>query len=913
MNDAPLGSDSESEDGAVVDPTDTAASHSISPATEPATPATLADSAAPATPPAPVGPPVPLAPAGIPASTQQPTAGAGAPATPSALATPAAPAAATAGFGTKVTDLARRVGTERALGAALNAAIVYGAAWVLSLVIVILTLIALADSSPDWGWAFEGPGQLVGLSVGGTFTLGATVMSITAKVSFIWLPLLVTALIVVGTAFLARRDERAYPSATRSVRWVRSAITGVAFAALVLLVAGVLPVRYEFGDASGDSFDSLMTGGGSGSTLSFTAFIGAVGFVTVASYLARAHASTSRAARVATPFRLALASVWRTIAVYTAVVSVVLALGVLIYAVVRSGIEPLLTALLWLPTAVVDGLGFVNLAPIGLFGSAFALPGISDTQTSFWMPGELPFWGTALILVVNLAIIVGSGIALALLRPHSRLTTAIRWVTTVASFAVLGVVVSVLGSITVWSSVDTSDVSDSLDSLLGGSSSMIDSLGSVRATVGLAAWTFIIFAVLGALVEAAAVYVAPQLIPLLPASLVARISRYSGTTATATATANPDAKAVPVLDAAGVAIAPEAAAHDTAPAGAVTDPAAPLPEPMSPERKKKVLRILIAIAAAIVLVIGAAVAISLVNSTVYSPKHQVEAYLDNLVDGNASAALEAVDVDAVNDSRVLLTDEVLSAASGGITGYDITDVTVGGDVATVTAELDQDGAKSTVEYFVARDGKTAVLFDNWEMDSVYVGSVSLSLPEGVTDITVNDVEVSVADVDSEYGYVELPAFPGEYVIALGGTNEYLASEPQTVVVTADLEGYADPLSFELAPTEAFTAAVSSQIDELIASCTAQGLIEAEDCPVYTYAYGDITNVAWTINEPATFEILDYGDGEWYVQVEDRGTATVTYTRSTSYSEPTNESDEVDFSVNGTVEMVDGAPVYTYGY
>jgi hypothetical protein len=911
MNDAPHGSDSESEEGAVVDPTAAATTNFTPPdagappiPTYSQTPAETAQEVpAPLTPTS-AGPPVPLAPAG--------TTAAVAPVAVTDTATPGTPAApATAGIVAKATDLARRVGTERALGAALSGAIVYGAAWVVSLIVVILALVAASDSSPDWGWAFEGPGQLVGLSVGGIFTLGATVMGVSAKVAVVWLPLLVTAVVVVGAAFLARRDERAHPSATRGVRWVRSAITGVALSLLVLLVSGVLPVRYEFGDGSSDPLAGMMSGGGSGSALSFTAFLGAVLIATAASYVARAQVSTTRAPRAATPLRLAAAGVTRALAVYVTVVSVLLAIGLLIYSVVRSGVEPLLTAFLWLPTVVIDGLGWINFAPIGLSGSAFSLPGISDSPTSYWMPAELPVWGTAIILVVNLALIAATGIVLAVARPHSRLSTAARWATTVVSFAALGVVISLLGSITAWSSVDTSGVSDSLDSLLGGSSGMIDSIGSVRATVGLAAWTFIIFAVLGALVEAAAIYLAPQLIPLLPASLVARIPRAAGA-ASAVATAPGAASTVP-----GATVeSDEATSEKLGAVGVAEDTAVtpvPYAEPMSPERKKKVVRILAIVGAAIVLVVGAAVAISVVNSTVYSPKNQVEAYLDNLIDGNASAVLEAVDVDAANASRVLLTDEVLSATDGGITGYKISDVTVSGDTATITAELDQDGSKSTVDYYVARDGKTAVFFDNWEMDSVYVGTMSLSLPEGVTDITVNDVEVSVGDVDSDYGYVELPAFPGEYVIELSGTNEFLASEPQTAVVTADLEGYAEPLSFELEPTEAFTAEVASQIDALVASCTAQGLIEAEDCPVYTYAYGNISNVAWTINEPATFEILDYGNGEWYVQVDDRGSATVTYTRTTTYSEPSIETDDVDFSVNGTVEMVDGAPVYTYGY
>jgi len=805
-------------------------------------------------------------------------------------------------------------------------------------VLTALGLIAARDSSPDWGLLFEGPGQLVALAVGGIFTMGIEAMGITVNVSVVWLPLFVTAVIVAGLIFLSIRDEKAQPSASRGARWVRSAITGFALSLLILLVSAILPIRYNLGGDGTNPFTAMLSGGGTGSAASFTAFLGALILATAVGYFSRARVSVSRTAKAITPIRHALTTVWRMIALYVGVVSALLAIGLIVYFAVQ-GADALLTIFLWLPTLVLMGVGFVNLSPIGLFGGGQALAGLgSNAQTGYWMPADLPIWATALILVINLALIASVGILLALSRMNSRTSTAIRWVITVASFAVTGAVISLLSGIAFRTSLDLGSAGEMLDGVFSGTSSAaLESSVSMRATVGLAAWTFIIFAILGALVEAAATYLAPLLIPLLPAMLRARLTR--ATFVAAPATAAGTAAAAPGAAAAtpsGPAYAPAPGAPaatayltgdgSTADASAPADgsspewasassaPADALPvvEPMTPERKKKVVIVLASIGAAIVLVVGASIALSIVNSTVYSPANQVESYLDDLIDGNGTAAFEAGNLGVDGSSHVLLTDEVLGATDGRITDYSITDTSVSGDNAMVTVDVEQGGQTESVYYNVVRSGKTLVVFDNWGLDSVSLQTISMSVPEGVTELLVNDVAISIDDADADLGYIDLAAFPGEYTVQVGGTNEFLSSEPATVTVPAGM-GILDFIDLELAPTEAFHNAVSAQIDDYVESCAAQGVLDADDCPIYTYAYGTITDVVWTITQPATFTIEDYGNGEWYVSGDDYGTATVSYTRSTAFTPAESQTEETEFSVRGMVKMVDGAPVYTYDY
>ena len=858
----------------------------------------------PATPPA---PPEPLAAPAYAAEGEPPV-------TP----TQSASAAATPSpFVAKTLALTRSVGAQPALRAARNGAIVYGVAWLAALLFTCLALVAAGDSGPDWGVAFEAPAQLVGLAVGGIFTLGVSVAGVSVNASIVWLPILLTALVVLGSSWLAGRDEKQNPSASTGIRWILSAVAAFVFALLVVVLGAVLAIRYEFGDTSGSDVTAMLAGGGTGSVVSVTAFLGALLIGTLAAFAGRSRAAArDRAARPLSPVRTVVSAAVRAAAVYATIVSALLVIGVVIYAVAQGGVDSLFTIFLWLPTVVLNGLGFVNLAPIGITGSVTALMGTTGTDSSYWMPTALPAWATVVILAVNIAVMVVAGITLALSRRSPVVSTASRWFATVATFGVLGSVVSLLGGAAFWTSVDTGALGDEVDSLLGGvGSSMIEAISSVGGVVGLAAWSFIVFAVLGALVEAAALYLAPQLLPVLPQAVVSFLARRGFAGASAPASVLP----VPVIaagDAPGAAAATAGTTPGTEPNGSEVPSGSEVPPvvvvPMSPERKRRIRLILAMVGAAVVLVIAAAVTISLVNSSVYSPKNQVEAYLDNLVDGNAGAALDLADVSASTASRVLLTDDVMGATEGGITGYTIGEITVSGDRAVVQTEVDQDGEKTLVQFTVVRTGSSFLVFDNWVLDTVPVPTLLLSVPDGVTELEVNGVAVDVSDVSVDSGYLELPAFPGTYEVTIGGISEYLSSEPQTMTILASEQFFSDALVFELEPNEKFSAAVQDQIEDLLVDCVDQKSLDADGCPLYSYySYGDITDVKWTIDKQATFEIYSSGDSKWTVRTDERGTASVSYTQATSFSEPTPKTEELDFRVAGTVEMVDGAPVYTF--
>jgi len=884
----------------------------------PADAATAAAAAAAEPAAAPVAPVAPIAeqdaaPAAEP--TAEPTvAPAAAPYGTPGAALPTAPAPTGPTVGARLASLVRGVPAERYIAAAVAPAIVYAAAWLLTLVFTLLVFVAAADPALDWGLAFQAPAQIVGLAVAGTLTVGATVMGISASVSVLWLPLLVTAFLIVATAFVARRDERLAPSPTRGIRWMLSGLSGAVLALLVVVIAAVTPLTYALGDGS-DTGLGVLTGSGTASSASVTAFVGALVLGTLASYLARARVARRAAGITPAVVAPAAASVFAAVrstlpvvSLHFGVLAMLITVALLVSSVVNGGVNALLTAFFWLPTAVVDSLGLVNLVPVTLGGSLAALSGLTGSPANLWMPTELPAWATVLILVVNLLLILVTGTVLRLRRAQLRLSVAMSWATTVVSFAGAGIVFSIVGAVAGWTRIDMTGA-EGLDGLLGGVGSLLENAGAASGTIGLAAWTFIVFAALGALVEVVAVFVAPTLVQLLPAAVLARSARLTGLVGVPFAV--PGTYVLPGTET-GAGAVDGAAPVDSADTRVVApDVVEPAVAPMTPEKKRRLRLVLAAVAGAVVVVLGASIAVSIVNQMVYSPEKQVESYLDAIVDGDASAALALGDVNASAEQRVLLTDKVLKATEGRITGYTITDVTITGDTAIVTADVDQDGVKEEAAYQLKKSGKTALVFDQWTMEPVWLPTVSISVSPGIEQIDVNGTELDLTAAVQEGGYLEVLAFAGDYVIGSAGDDEWLAAEPQTVQVGVATASGSAQLSLE--PTAKFTESIDEQVADYLAVCAAQKSLYADNCPIYVFDYGTITDVAWTIDEPAVTSLGSSYGGEWYLTTDDRGSATVTYTNTDYRGQVVPETATVDFSINGTVEMVDGAPVFSSGY
>jgi hypothetical protein len=831
-------------------------------------------------------------------------------ASPAAVSAVAPPSAAPAPAAVIAAVSARLavVPIERYVASVLRALAVYGATWVLGVVATLLVLIeSTGSNSPgvSWGWLFFAPGQLVGLALGGVLTVSASAFGVSGSVNVLALPLLLTAAVIVGTLVVSRRDERAHPTPSRGARWLLSAAAGLALALVSTLVAAIFPLSMSTGGGSGIA--ALTSVSVSASAASVTLFFGAFILGTIASYVGRSRVVVGRAPSGRDEVGLLRGTIRSTVplvGIYLGVAGVILAVTVLILLVVGGAGSAIWSALLWLPTIVADGLAFMNFAAITIGGSAATLPTMVGVPPTVWMPSVVPAWVTILMLVVDLVLIAFIGTALRLRRGDAKSSPAMRWGTTVISFAATGAVLSVIGSTALWSHLDTSALSsvfgDALAAipstsgapgLAAAGSSALDASASLTLTAGPAAWTFLIFAIIGALVEASSLYIAPFVLAAVPANVLAGASR--------------------LFARVGVAVAVDGSFVS---GGAV--PAAvqsPPPARMTPARKRLLKVIAASIGGVVLIVVLASIAISILSTTVFGPQQKVTAYLHSIVAKDASAAVADGNVTPSGGSRVLLTNSVMRATKDGISGFSITSVHTSGDVASVDVQIDQGGTKSTKVYTVHRTGSSWLFFPTWALNAVSLPSLSVDLTPGITSVVVNGVQVPVSSAEVDALSIALPVFPGKYTVSLGNTSRWVSAPAKSVVIGAAEGSSNGSVSLKVAPTSALEAAVTKQVQALLSSCVAEKVLAPTGCPFEEDNYGDSSAVVWKIVTMPTFTLTQATDGSWNLSPNQPGRATVKYNTDYGFefTQTPQVDNDVDVEISGPVTFVAGQPVFTY--
>jgi hypothetical protein len=808
-------------------------------------------------------------------------------------------------------------GGRRYARAAVTTLIVYAAAWILALIFTLLALAGSGAPSQYWSLLAQLPSQLLGLALGGVLSASVGITGLSATVSLFVLPLLLTAAVIAGIVIVSRREERLAPSATRTARWLLSGASGLVLALFSLLLAAVIPAvistapaatGLDAGSATAINPFASLSVRLTFSAASVSLFFGALIIGTLAAWFARTGAVSRRSAVLTTFAEVVVAG--RTavlgLTLYGIVAGVAIAIVEIIGVLVNSGGNSLWSLPLWLPTAVLNGLAFINFAPLGLSGSLLAFPGLGSVPTSEWMPASLPAWATIVVVVLNLALIAAIGLIVALRQRAVPATRSTAWASVVVAFALAGVVVSALGSVLIWARADLSGLGSLLTTQSGSASTGAGAFGSLNLIIGPAAWTFLLFAIVGALVQVSAIWVSPVVLPLLPASIVSRATRSFVPAVVAPVVITPTTDAAtteaPTTDAATTE-------YPTLPLGATAAPLAPAAAvtPMDPKRKRRLQIILGSVGGAIVLIILIVVAVSIINSTVFSPQNQAQHYLDSVVAKDASKALDAGQVSS--KSAPLLTDSVLHATSGGITAYSITSTTVTGDRAVIAAKVTQGGKTSPLQLTAHRDGSTALVFGNWKLDTVTLPKLVVSVSGGISSLKINGATVPVSKDDLAAGSVSLSAFPGKYSVGLGGSTKYVAASTQHATVTASaLVPAVAQLTVE--PTQAFRDALTTQIGGFLTSCASQAVLAPKGCPFEYFGFGTTKNIVWKITTSPKLSLDPADDGSWNVTSDEPGEAAVTF-KETFFGSTYPENGESSIYLTGTVDLSSGSPVFTY--
>lgn len=359
---------------------------------------------------------------------------------------------------------------------------------------------------------------------------------------------------------------------------------------------------------------------------------------------------------------------------------------------------------------------------------------------------------------------------------------------------------------------------------------------------------------------------------------------------------------------------------------------------MSKKAKRWWLWGIITVVILAVLVVGGIFGIRWANSAKYGPENEVEDYLQALVDGKASDALDIMEPNVVNDQQALLADDVYAAAENRPTDFDVTDIDVDGDDAVVEVEVTQNGKTYEQEFELEKSGKHYVVFDEWEMASGPEHSITML--SGPSEMQVNEVDVELpalsmsedipsADeassldgeeaTDEDLADSEYPVLPGEYVFTAPEGSKYVSyGESQTIEVLPDENDVEDAdedttpapageVSFAPTYTSDVITDATAKVEDRISSCLADKTIRIEDCEAASWedtSWEAMRNInrSWATNPDPI--VISEDDSEYYsglsqedadqlhgdlAVVIDGGTIEVEYDRRDDSDEDWNSS------------------------
>jgi hypothetical protein len=181
-------------------------------------------------------------------------------------------------------------------------------------------------------------------------------------------------------------------------------------------------------------------------------------------------------------------------------------------------------------------------------------------------------------------------------------------------------------------------------------------------------------------------------------------------------------------------------------------------------------------AVAVVVIAAVIITLSLVShkktSDAGAARKVVEHYLEDLVGGDANAALKIWHPDTASGEDLLLDQKIYAAAKNRPTRYEIKSTSHDGDRATVEAALTQSGKSFELTFELERGSGSS-----WTVTSGPDQQVVLNQP--APKVTVNGVAVSLPASKDK---VSLSALPGDYAVVAASAVKGVNYVDDTVTV-----------------------------------------------------------------------------------------------------------------------------------
>jgi hypothetical protein len=390
----------------------------------------------------------------------------------------------------------------------------------------------------------------------------------------------------------------------------------------------------------------------------------------------------------------------------------------------------------------------------------------------------------------------------------------------------------------------------------------VSGLMSAGIGVSLPAYSFIIFAIMGALVELSAYYLEPHIVRLLPGTkkLVALGAGERSASAKTSSNAGPQER-----------------------------------KPLSAKGKK--VLILSAAVAGTGIVLGALVGV--LQSTVFGPGSTAQSYMSNIADGKFGGAASLLKDEPSND--MLLTDEVGATVTNRITDLVIGDVVATENSAYANATYSQAGEEHQVTISLEKVGSKMFFFDDWRVASPTPSGISISNFEGRAGAQLTVGSTNAGEISAEN--TNVLAFPGNYKLKIG-ESEYLSATEADAVVR--FEG---TTSVRLTDTLNASGLAKAQeaIDTWLTACVESDALNDYGCPFenltglwreYDATHDIVKDAVVAISSELPAQVTTTTPGE----------VSANWTESFIFNE-TKQSGKDTFLVEGTIEFVDGGLVF----
>jgi len=654
------------------------------------------------------------------------------------------------------------------------------------------------------------------------------------------------------------------------VRLLLAGLAGVAFAAVITILAAA--VRFRFA-AGFEEFGSMWA-----HSASFVGFLVAallVGGITYLLLLPRQGVFLQRSLT-------AVAAVFE----HVITLAVLCAVALLITALVQGETEAALFIVFALPTLGFMAFSMLHFIPTVLSGSEDLLGSVgSQTQSMFFLPAP----AVIIAIVVMLAAIVVTALRWSL-RTRFRAHHVWAWITLPATYLLVGILLTAANGIYL---------------------SMYMAGEGFRGGMHTAAWGFIVWLLLGGIIQALASYVVPRLVYSLPAGLVRLLGvglelppavvgvpgpqQHDETLGAQTPPpVEQTAVMTPVSDTAIQATAtPEAFPAPSSPQSNPANQAtqdlwhasagAARPEPGG--RMQRKTKVLLGTTLGLLALVGIAwIAHTVLARTMFGPQHTAEAYLQAVVDGRAEDALQAMGPNVTDELRALSTDDVYQAAADRPGRFEIGEVHRDGSNATVDASIYQSGKAYPLELELTASGTQAVVFKDWELTTGDLAGRAVYM-SGPAHLTVNEIELEVApsgqqasddhgvatelDPDTverlatEAGHVLLP---GTYTFTAPEGSKYLSNGEDLELTITPGEVSTTPIEFSQRYTPAFEQDTIAQIEQRLESCLADQTIRVADCEAASWedtAWTAMSDMVRTWDTSPEIEVVPVGSDPYF--------------------------------------------------